>query len=235
MTLALAALKQDMGARKTKAMLDTAYSVQTFIAHANRQVDQITRRVIQGETIPHNEKVFSLFQEHTEWINKGKAGVPVELGLRVCILEDQMGFILHHQVMQKTTDDQIAVSMVTETKQRFSTLISTSFDKGFHSPENQKVLKEHLEQVIMPKKGRRNKEESAREKSAEFKKEKRQHSAVESGINALEVHGLDKCPDHGIDGFKRYVSLAVLARNIQKLGAGLQEKERAQAMRRKAA
>jgi hypothetical protein len=43
--------------------------------------------------------VFSLFEGHTEWINKGKAGVPVELGLRVCILEDQNGFILHHRVM----------------------------------------------------------------------------------------------------------------------------------------
>ena len=232
MTLALAAPKQDMDTRKSKAMLDTAESIQTFIAHANRQVDQITRRVIQGETIPHTEKVFSLFQEHTEWINKGKAGVPVELGLH---FRRSDGIYFTSSSDAKNNDDQIAVSMVTETKQRFSTLISTSFDKGFHSPGNQKALKEHLEQVIMPKKGRRNKEESAREKSAEFKKEKRQHSAVESGINALEVHGLDKCPDHGIDGFKRYVSLAVLARNIQKLGAGLQEKERAQAMRRKAA
>jgi len=34
----------------------------------------------------------------------------------------------------------------------------------------------------------------------------------------LEVHGLDKCLDHGIDGFKRYVALAVLSRNIQKIG-----------------
>ena len=47
------------------------------------------------ETISHAEKVFSLFQPHIEWISKGKAGVPVELGLRVCIMEDSHGFILH--------------------------------------------------------------------------------------------------------------------------------------------
>jgi hypothetical protein len=41
---------------------------------------------------------------------------------------------------------------------------------------------------------------------------RRQHSAVESAINALEVHGLDRCPDHGIKGFERYVALAVLAK-----------------------
>lgn len=55
-----------------------------FIQHARRQIDQIDRRVLRGERIPHDEKVFSLFQLHTEWISKGKAGVPVELGLRVC-------------------------------------------------------------------------------------------------------------------------------------------------------
>ena len=38
-------------------------------------------------------------------------------------------------------------------------------------------------------------------------------------MESLEQHGLDRCPDHGIDGFKRYVALAVLARNVQRLGA----------------
>ena len=50
--------------------------MKTFLQHGDRQVDQIRRRVIEGETIPHDEKVFSLFQPHTEWISKGKAGVP---------------------------------------------------------------------------------------------------------------------------------------------------------------
>jgi hypothetical protein len=43
-----------------------------FMAHAARQIDQVRRRVLQGQSIPHEEKVFSLFQPHTEWINKGK-------------------------------------------------------------------------------------------------------------------------------------------------------------------
>ena len=66
----------------------------TGIPHGIRQMDQIKRRMIDGESIPHSEKVFSLHQPHTEWISKGKAGVPVELGLRVAIIEDQYGFIL---------------------------------------------------------------------------------------------------------------------------------------------
>lgn len=82
------------------------------IQHAHRQIDQIDRRVLRDELILHNEKVISLFQPHTEWIGKGKAGVPVELGLRVCIIEDSDRFILHHWVMVKSTDDQVALAMV---------------------------------------------------------------------------------------------------------------------------
>lgn len=58
-----------------------------------------------------------------------------------------------------------------------------------------------------------------------FRKARRKHSAVESAIHALEVHGLDQCPDHGIDGFKRYVALAIVSRNIQRIGAILQKRE----------
>jgi transposase, IS5 family len=190
-----------------------------YMEHAARQIDQIRRRVLQGQSIPHDEKVFSLFQPHTEWISKGKAGVPVELGLRVCVVEDQHRFILHHRVMQQTTDDAIAVSIVEETKASFDTLLSVSMDKGFHSRENQARLKEIVDLVVVPRKGRLSAVDKATETDTEFVRLRRQHSAVESAINALESHGLDLCRDHGIKGFKRYVALAVVARNIQRLGA----------------
>jgi len=194
-----------------------------YLIHAERQINQIRRRVLQGERIPHEEKVFSLFQPHTEWISKGKAGVPVELGLRVCVVEDSYRFILHHQVMEKTTDDQIAVSIVKDSQSRFPALNTISMDKGFHSPNNQIQLKERLDLVILPKKGRLSEADKVRESDVEFVQLRRQHSAVESAINALEVHGLDKCPDQGIDGFKRYVALAIVARNIQRLGVVVRE------------
>ena len=199
--------------------------IQKYIAHAERQMNQIRRRVVEGETIAHHEKVFSLFEEHTEWINKGKAGVSQELGLKVCIIKDQFGFLLHHRVMQKETDDQIAVPIIKETKERFPQLISCTFDKGFHSPANQKDLAVLVDKVILPRKGKLSAINKEIENSEEFKEARRKHSAVESSINALENHGLDRCLDHGIHGFKRYVGLAVLARNIQILGHILQHKQ----------
>ena len=200
--------------------------LKTFSQHAKRQIDQIKRRVIEDEKIPHNEKVFSLFQPHTEWISKGKAGVPVELGLRVCIMEDTHGFLLHHRVMQNETDDKIAIAMVKATQEKFPSFNGCSFDKGFHSPENQRELKVLLDQTVLPKKGRLNSKEKEHEYADEFVQAKKKHSAVESAINALEIHGLDKCPDHGIEGFERYTAMAVLSRNIQILGSIVRKQER---------
>jgi len=202
--------------------------IKRYIVHARRQIDQISRRVIEGQTIPHEEKVFSIFEEHTEWIQKGKAGVPQELGLAVCVMEDQEGFILHHIVMQKLTDDAVAVPIVKETKERYPKLWGCSFDKGFWSPENRKGLGELLGSVVLRRKGRLTGAEELERSEPEYRSGCRQHPAVESAINALENHGLDRCPDHGIGGFRRYVALAIVGRNIQQLGTILfeQAKER---------
>ncbi len=204
-----------------------------FVAHAERQIDQARRRIINGESIPHGEKVFSIFQPHTEWISKGKAGVPVELGLKVCIVEDQHQFILHHLVMEKTTDDQVAIQMIEQTQKRFPNLGSMSFDKGFHSPDNQEKAKELIGEVVMPRKGRLSEKNKAIESDPEFIRRRHQHSAVESAINGLEAGGLDRCPDDGIEGFKRYVALGVVARNLHRLGAVLKKLEEEKARRKR--
>ena len=199
--------------------------IELYIKHAERQIDQIRRRALNGEVIEHKEKKFSIFEEHTEWISKGKAGVPQELGLRVCILEDKYGFILHHKVMEKETDDAVTLEMVESAQVKFSDLKSCSFDKGFYSPSNRERLIELLDIVILPKKGRLSCKDKALQEEDAFIKGRLQHSAVESAINALENHSLDRCPDHGLVGFKRYVALAVLSRNIQLLGKLLRQKE----------
>lgn len=216
---------QELGVLSANQML-ILLEVQQYMVDAERQIDQTTRRVVEGKTILHAEKVFSVFEPHTEWIVKGKAGVPVELGLKVCIMEDQYQFLLHHQVMEKQTDDQVAVSMVSETMARFPDLATCSFDKGFHSPENQKELVEMLDVAALPRKGKRSQKTQEIESSRAFLQAKQKHSAVESAINGLGVHGLDRCPDHGLDGFKRYVALSIVGRNLQRIGVILIEQER---------
>jgi hypothetical protein len=216
-------------ARQTRAKLEKAAArdligtievieLDRFMQHAERQIDQIRRRVLQGRSIPHEQKVFSIFEEHTEWISKGKAGVPVELGLKVVVVEDQYRFILNHRVLRKTEDVEAAVPLIKETQKKYGTLVSASFDTGFHSPENQTALDNLVEWVVLPKKGKLRTEDIERESDPQFIRLRKQHASVESAINALECHGLDRCLDHGIRGFERYVALAVLARNVLRVG-----------------
>lgn len=199
-------------------------NAKSFAAHAERQVNQIKRRIILDEKIPHHEKVFSIYESYVEWLVKGKAGKPQELGLTVCIFKDQFGFLLNHEVMKNKVDKDIAVPLTQETKNLFPELNSASFDKGFWKPDNLTGLEKILDEVILSKKGRLSKSDKERENSIEFKNAKRKHSAVEASISALENHGLDKCPDRGEKTFERYVAFAVVGRNIQILGNYIQNK-----------
>ncbi len=208
------------------------YLIKTWLEKANTQISQIQRRVFEGLVIPHSEKVFSVFETYTRWISKGKAGVMVELGLPVSIFKDQHGFILAYQIMETESDVDVAVPLTKKAKELYPALLSCSYDKGYWSPANQQALMEIMKNPVLPKKGKLSKNDKERQNSTEFIKCRKKHSAVESSINGLEHSGLDRCPDRGINGFKRYVGLAVLARNIQTLGNLIIEKEKKRAKRK---
>ena len=148
-----------------------------------------------------DEKVFSIFETHTRWISKGKAGTPVELGVPVCVLEDNHGFILHHEVMWQGSDVDYAQPMIRETQARFPDFRWCSFDRGFHNPENKLVLDELLDHNVLPRKGSLSKADRDREQDAVFVAMRRQHPAIESAINNLEHRGLDRTCAFGADGF----------------------------------
>ena len=197
-----------------------------FLEHARRQIDQIDRRLLKGETIPHAEKVFSVFEEHTRWISKGKAGTPVELGVPVAIVEDQFQFILGHSILWKGADVDVAIPIVENCLERHPDLRVCSFDRGFHSPANRVWLEGRLETAALPTKGRLNKDDIARESAPAFVRARRRHPAVESAINNLEKRGLDRVRTKGAVGFERTVCLSILAANLHRIGLLLQRGER---------
>ena len=201
-------------------------SIEQALADARRQAAQIERRVLLGETIPHHEKVFSLFERHTRWNVKGKAGVSVELGVPVCVLEDQYQFVLHHRVLWRESDVEVAQPMVGEAQERFPDLRLCSFDRNFHSPANRETLDEMLQHNVLPKKGRCSEADRERETQPTFVDARRQHPAVESCINNLEHRGLDRVRTYGAAGFERTVALSVVAYNLHRLGLLLQRQER---------
>jgi hypothetical protein len=204
-------------------------SLKRYCQYVGTFCGQIERRLIKGEKIPSEEKVFSIFEPHTEWITKGKQNKKVELGLLMMITTDQHQFIVDYKVMEKERDQAQVETLLKRLDKNFpaAKVLSHSFDKGYYSSENRKSLDESKAgQGILPKKGKHNKEDKARESDPEFKKLRRRHSAVESNINMLEHHGLNRCMDKGLAGFKRYAGLSVLAYNLHVLGNAILESER---------
>ena len=204
----------------------TCHAIEGFVAHARRQMDQVERRLLRGETIPHEEKVFSIFEEHTRWISKGKAGMPVELGVPVAIIEDQFGFILHHEVLWEGEDVDVAAPLVQAAQARYPDLRACSFDRGFHSPANRVQLDALLDVNALPGKGYLSKANREREAEEWFVAARRAHPAIESAINGLEHRGLDRVRSHGAEGFARTVALSMLAANLHRIGLLLQKRER---------
>lgn len=190
-----------------------------------RQTDLVSRRLIYGETIPQDEKLFSVFEPLTEWLSKGKAGKTVEFGHNILIATDEYNFIIDHQVVERTADVNLILPLADRLLERFA-IHSLSTDKGFYSKENKQQLAERIPMLVMPKKGKLNEAERGEEGAKKFKLLRNRHSAVESNINQLEHNGLNKCPDRGIEAFKRYTAFGVLSYNLQKLGTVIQNAER---------
>jgi len=157
---------------------------------------------------------------------KGKKFNPVEIGHNVLIATDQFNFIIHHKVMHGQADAQITQEIASALVLKFPNQInSLSFDKGFYSLKNRKFVEDLIPNTIMPKKGKRNKEETLKEHAPKFIRLRNAHSAVESNINQLEHNGLGRCPDKGKENFNRYAALSVLAYNLHKLAEHLEKKQ----------
>jgi transposase, IS5 family len=200
-------------------------SLEYFMQLLSKHIDLVTRRIIKGETIPHEEKIFSIFETYTEWIKKGKSRPSVELGKKLAITTDQFDLIVDYQVMEHEQDRDIVIALADRLLAKYK-IESWSFDKGYWGKENKQLLQLEVPKVIMPKLGKRNKLEEAEETSRPYRRLKNKHSAIESNINELEHRGLDRCPDRSYPHFKNYISLGICAYNLKKMGAKLLEEER---------
>jgi len=194
-----------------------------------KQLDLVERRWLQEEKIPHAEKIFSLFEPHTQFIKKGKLFPPVELGHKLLLTTDQHELILDYRVMApQSSDADESVGVADRLLGRYGAeaIQSLSFDKGFTRQQDRQLLELYIPEVIMPKRGRRTQREQEREAERTFRWLRHRHHAVESDIHCLEHHGLNRCPDKGLHGYKRYVGLGVLAYNLHKIGRRLLERWR---------
>jgi hypothetical protein len=218
--------------KKVKKVLNTPFSsdsvkvialIESLVYYKkmlDKHIDLLERRLLKGEVIPHNEKMFSIFQPYTEFIKKGKLHPNVEIGKKTAITTDEFDLIVDWQIAENQSDSQMIKGIVNRIRSKFS-IQSLSVDKGFSSKQDREWLEGFIPQVVMPKKGRRNKAETEKEHQPQYRKLKKKHSAIESNINELENRGLGRCPDRSWQKFKNYTALAVCAYNLHKTGRKL--------------
>ena len=199
-----------------------------FYAMLAKHLDLVQRRLLNEETIPAHEKVYSLFEPHTEWIAKGKQRPNVELGHKLLLATDQQQLIQDYAVLLGAAEVDQSIPVADRLLGRYGagSVASLSFDKGFTRAADRELLSLYVPTVVMPKRGKKNAAETEREREKKFVALRRQHSAVESEINSLEHHGLNRCLDVGIKGYQRYVGYGVLSYNLHVIGRELLARQR---------
>jgi transposase, IS5 family len=195
--------------------------LKTFVQRTRQVCGLAQRRVFEGETIPNEEKLFSVFETHTQLYKRGKAGEPLQFGRLVLVFEDGAGFITHYHVLPRDQGDRdVVVEQMRKVQKQYRNKIHRgSFDRGFHSPEVQKELAKILEHPCVPMPGSKQAVEQEATASVEFRQARQSHPGIESAIGALQAgNDMKRCRDRSEKGFERYVALGVLGRNLHVLG-----------------
>lgn len=201
--------------------LSKPQEIEHYVKLTRRVCDTARRRVLEGETVPHEDKIFSIYEPHTELIKRDKQPNPIQYGHRVLVIEDAVGFICHYEVLANGVQDVLAVVPAMRVLQKRSggKIESASFDRGFHSPENQKELAKIVKHPCLAAKGAHQGPEQHKKASVQFRKSRRRHPGVESAIGALQAgNGMERCRDRSKKGYERYVGLGILGRNLHVLG-----------------
>jgi hypothetical protein len=201
----------------------------SFHTMLDKHLDLVERRLLNEEKIPALEKLFSLFEPHPEWIQKGKHRPNVELGHKFLIATDQNQLIQDYAALLKEAEMDQSIPVTDRLRGRYGagSVASLSFDKGFTRAADRELLSLSVPEVVMPKRGKKNATETERESGKKFMALRKQHSAVESEINSLEHHGLNRCLDVGIKGYLRYAGLGVMSYNLHVIGRELLVRQRA--------
>jgi hypothetical protein len=179
------------------------------------------RRVICGETVSNADKIFSIFETHTQLYRRGKQATPNQFGRLTMVYEDGAGFITHYHIMPRDAQDvDVAVEQTRIVQERHQGQIEeASFDRGFYSKENETQLEKIIKHPCLPKKAPSEFEEQKKTESVRFHESRKRHPGIESAIGALQSgNGLKRSRDRTKVGFERYIALGILGRNLHTLG-----------------
>ena len=193
-----------------------------FIPLARQVIKQTSRRILKGEQVSAQEKIVSIFEEHTDIIVRGKEAKPVEYGHKIWLNEVEGGIVSHYRVLDgnPSEEKQWKPSLKAHIKSFLQPPFQASADRGLSSDPNEKLAHDlGVRYVVIPKRGYRSKARLKHEHKTWFVKGRHWHAGVEGRISVLKrAHGFGRCQNHGETGFHCWVGWGVIAGNLAVLG-----------------
>lgn len=199
-------------------LLDRVKECELYISLGIQVMNQSSRRVLDGEQVPNEEKIFSIFEPHVELIKRGKAGKDIEFGHVVNLQQVREKFITGYDVFEKKpVEHKLVDPALAQHEALFGEYPQVyADDKGaYESMEKLYKLEEKIPVVAIGKKGKRNAEEEAREHAPAFKLAQKFRAGIEGSISFLKrILGLGKCLYRSFQTFKASVGSIVFAHNL---------------------
>jgi len=199
-----------------------AQTLEIFIPRAQQVVAQTVRRVLHQEKVPASEKIVSIFEPHTDIIRRNKAHKPTEYGHKVWLDEVDGAIVTRWKVLEgNPNDDRQWLPGLDHHIERFGKPPrQASGDRGVHSPVNERQAQERgVQHVILPQPGRKSVERRQHERQPWFVRGRKWHVGVEGRISVLKRrYELNRCRDHGQDGFEKWIGWGVIAANLMTIG-----------------
>jgi len=221
---------------KTRLGFDAALRVEGLLAEikhyatlADRVVDQTRRRVLEGESLSAEEKLYSIFEPHTDLIKRGKANRPVEFGHKVFLAESRLGLITDYRILDGNPPDEKRVSESLEHHCETFGIVPMLYaaDRGFYSVHNIETLAAAGVKVesVPQRGGHKTPLRAAHEKKRAFKLAQKFRAGIEGRISVLfRGRGMKRCELHGRERFEVFVAAAVLANNLLIIASALHRK-----------
>src|ERR1700723_1298013 len=213
----------------------TIDAIRDEIAHycglGERVIDQARRRVLDGEQVPNAEKIYSIFEPHTDLIKRGKVRTPVEFGHKEFLAESAKGLITQYEVLKGNPVDEVHVAPSLRRHRHVFRRAPALYgaDRGFFSENNLAVcVRGGVATVSIPQRGgSKTPQRRDHERSAAFKRGQRFRAGIEGRISVLmRGRGMKRCRAEGAERFALFVAAAVLANNLMIIGELLTKRSR---------
>src|SRR5436309_3056179 len=203
-------------------------AIRDEIAHycglGERVIDQARRRALDGEQVPNAEKIYSIFEPHTDLIKRGKVRTPVEFGHKVFLAESAKGLITQYEVLKGNPADEVHVAPSLKRHRRAFRRAPELYgaDRGFFSEQNVTAcVQGAVNTVCIPQRGgSKTPQRQVYERSAAFKQGQRFRAGIEGRVSVLmRGRGMKRCRAEGAERFALFVGAAVLANNLMIVAA----------------